>query len=305
MLLASHAAVVSLRGLEELEVAIRGEGSAALTEQLHVFCRHRGEATRDGKVLAEHGQRVDAADRRRDRQAHGVAQRFLRGDDAVACAYAVRVAVAGAHPLIEVRDKPTLDVAYIAGCLLVGMACGVAGRLFAETQNALQRLARSGSAALRIVGASLVLGVLAWAGHALSGSWVTLGPGHIATGWLLSGPHAAWLVAAILVIRTAGTLICVYGGGGGGVFTALACTGAFIGSLIALAFAGRESLVFPFIGAACFLSAGYRIPLCCMLWVGEASSDLVLTLGGSVAIAVAQVFVGDASVSEAKRETRG
>ena len=233
------------------------------------------------------------------------ATRLVPAAVASACAYGMRVAVAGAHPLVQVRELPPLDAVFIAGCLLVGILCGVGGRLFAQAQTSLQHLAKHGSAPLRVVGASIVFGALAWAGHALSGSWITLGPGHIATEWLFSGAHTAWLVAAIFVIRTAGTLVCVYGGGGGGVFTALAVTGAFIGALVSIALGREDSLVFPFVGAACFLSAGYRIPLSCMLWVGEASGDLVLTLGGTVAISVTQVFAGPTvSVSEAKRDTR-
>ena len=80
--------------------------------------------------------------------------------------------------------------------------------------------------------------------------------------------------------------------------------GVTVGSLVAQALAHGEALVFPIIGAASFLAAGYRIPLSCMLWVGEASGSLVLTLGGAIAIAVSQVCVGDASVSESKRERR-
>lgn len=226
---------------------------------------------------------------------------------ASSCAYAARVAVAGAHPLIELGDLPTPDLAYVTGFLLIGVLCGILGRAFSMAQTALQHLGRRTSPPLRVIGASLVFGALAWSGHELSGQWITLGPGHIAADWLLAGGaagHALWLVAAIFVIRTAGTLVCVYGGGGGGVFTALAVTGAFIGSLVAILLSKHEALVFPFIGAACFLSAGYRIPLSCMLWVGEASGDPALTLGGAIAIAITQVLMGDESVSEAKAEAR-
>ena len=48
---------------------------------------------------------------------------------------------------------------------------------------------------------------------------------------------------------------------------------ADIGMLVAYALGRHDTMVFPFIGAATFLAAGYRIPLSCMLWVGEASGD--------------------------------
>jgi len=236
------------------------------------------------------------------------APRLVPAAIASACSYAARVAVSGAHPLIEVRELPSLEPLFVAGCLAIGVVCGFGGRAFAWSQTQLQHLARRNHPLLRVALASLLFGLLAWAGHALAGTWISLGPGHIAADWLLGSAgavpgHAALLLVAVLLVRTAGTLICVYGGGGG-VFTALALTGAFLGELVGLALGRGGGTVFPFVGAACFLSAGYRLPLSCMLWVGEASGDVVLTLGGTVAIAVTQVCVGEWSVSEAKREMR-
>src|SRR4030095_11933463 len=106
VLLAAHGAVVTLRALEELEVPIRGEGSAAPTEDVHLFWRHRREAARNGEVLAEHGQRVDAADRRRDGEAHAVAQPFLRGADPVQD----RLTIAAEALHAEHRDAASLEL---------------------------------------------------------------------------------------------------------------------------------------------------------------------------------------------------
>ena len=156
----------------------------------------------------------------------------------------------------------------------------------------------------RAAGAGVLLALLAWAGHALSGSWITFGPGYFAADWLLAEPHPLWLLGATLLIRTAGTLTCVYGGGGGGVFTSLACTGTFIGQIVAQALGRTESHVFPFLGAACFLGSGYRIPLACMMLVCEQSRSIPVVLAGIVAVAIGQVLMGPDSVSEAKRRDR-
>lgn len=53
MLRTSDPAVVPLRRLEELEMPVRGERSAALAERLHVLGWHGREAARDSDVLAE------------------------------------------------------------------------------------------------------------------------------------------------------------------------------------------------------------------------------------------------------------
>ncbi len=151
------------------------------------------------------------------------------------------------------------DAVFVAGALLVAVACGLGARLFAWAGERLKYRAGHESPLGRATGAGVLLALLAWAGHAISGSWITFGPGYFAADWLLAGPHPLWLLGATLLIRTAGTLTCVYGGGGGGVFTSLACTGTFIGQIVAQALGRTESHVFPFLGAACFLGSGYRI----------------------------------------------
>jgi len=141
-------------------------------------------------------------------------------------------------------------------------------------------------------------------GWTLSGTWVTFGPGYVATDWLTAGPHPLWLIGAVLAVRAAGNLVCVYGGGGGGVFTSLACNGAFIGQLVAEAIGRGHAHLLALLGAACFLAAGYRLPIACMLWVGEQSGSVVVSIAGLGAIAVSQLLMGEASVSEAQTERR-
>ncbi|MBM4244476.1 MAG: hypothetical protein FJ148_11770, partial [Deltaproteobacteria bacterium] len=146
---------------------------------------------------------------------------------------------------------------------------------------------------------------LAVLGHALAGRWITFGPGYAAADWLASGEHATGLLAATLLVRTAGTLACVFGAGGGGVFTSLAVTGVFVGEIVTRALDRGESNFLPLLGGACFLAAGYRIPLAGMLMIAEASGNLTLTVIGMFAIGTGQVLMGDDSVSDAKRDTRG
>jgi CIC family chloride channel protein len=96
----------------------------------------------------------------------------------------------------------------------------------------------------------------------------------------------------------------VYGGGGGGVFTSLACCGVFVGQIVAVALGRYESHVFPFLGAACFLGAGYRLPLACMMLVLEGANSAAVAVAGLVAVAIGQTLMGRDSVSDAKHEER-
>jgi H+/Cl- antiporter ClcA len=112
------------------------------------------------------------------------------------------------------------------------------------------------------------------------------------------------LLSLVLLIRVAGTLATVYGGGGGGVFTSLACAGAFVGQIVADALGRTESQVFPFLGAVCFLGSGYRLPLACMLLVCEQSGSMKVVLAGLAAVAISQVLMGRDSVSNAQHQDR-
>jgi chloride channel protein, CIC family len=232
------------------------------------------------------------------------APRFVPCAVAASCAYAMRAWIAGARYLVTLRARPELDLRLVVGFLAVGLCCGLGARLFAWIDEALQASARRTPALPRAIGAGLVLGALAWGGHELAGEWITFGPGYIAADWLLAAPHPLWVLGLATVIRTAGTLTCVYGGGGGGVFTSLACTGAFLGQIVAVSLGATETQVLPLLGAACFLGAGYRLPIGCAMLVAEASGDLGVTVAGLCAIALAQVLMGEASVSDAKTDRR-
>lgn len=223
---------------------------------------------------------------------------------AAGAAYLTRVALVGPSHLVVLSGMPRLDAGFALACALVAIGCGAGGWLFARATDVLRKLGRQAGAVPRAAIGGLVLAALAFAGHALAGRWITFGPGYVAAGWLASGDHTVDVLAATMLIRTAGTLACVFGAGGGGVFTSLAVTGVFVGEIVMRALDRGESNFLPLLGGACFLAAGYRIPLAGMLMVAEATGSLTLTVIGLFAVATAQVMMGENSVSDAKRDTR-
>ena len=223
---------------------------------------------------------------------------------AAVAAYLVRDALIGVRPLLAVGPLPPIDATYVAACAAVAVACGLGARLFAGIEEWLRAIGRRQTRGQRAAIGGVALMGLAAAGWSLSGAWITFGPGYVAADWLTVGAHPLWLIGAVLVVRAAGNLVCVYGGGGGGVFTSLACNGAFIGQLVAEAIGRGQAHLLALLGAACFLAAGYRLPIACMLWVGEQSGSVVISIAGLAAIAVSQLLMGEASVSEAQIEGR-
>lgn len=232
------------------------------------------------------------------------APRLVPAAVAAGAAYLTRAALIGPHHLVTFSGAPVLDHVFVLGCLLVALGCGIGARLFALATEALHHLAPRIVPWRRAALGGLILAALAWSGHALAGTWITFGPGYVAAAWLEGGEHAIALLAVTMLVRTAGTLTCVFGGGGGGVFTSLAVTGVFVGEIVAQGLARSESNFFPILGAACFLAGGYRIPMAGMLFVAESTGDLVLTVLGFAAVSLVQVLMGDDSVSDAKHDTR-
>jgi CIC family chloride channel protein len=223
---------------------------------------------------------------------------------AASAAYAVRAALVGSKSLVVLADRPTFDVRLLAAILVLAIACGLGARLFAAALTALREIGHRHGAWARAATGAVVLAGLAWSGHELSGAWITFGPGYVAADWAVAAAHAPALLAVLLLIRTAGTLTCVYGGGGGGVFTSLACTGLFLSVLLERLIGVTPGGPLALIGSATFLASGYRIPLAGVLLIVEQSPDLALTVVGLLSIAVGQLVMGDASMSDAQRERR-
>lgn len=223
---------------------------------------------------------------------------------AATAAVAVRTALVGAKPLVVLHDPPPFDAPMIVGIVVLAIACGAGARLFAAALTALREIGHRHGPWARAATGSVVLAGLAWTGHALTGSWITFGPGYIAAGWAVAASHAPALLVAALLVRTAGTLTCVYGGGGGGVFTSLACTGLLVSVLFERLVGHAPGGPLALLGSATFLASGYRIPLAGMLLIAEQSGDLAITLAGVASIAIGQTVMGDASVSDAQRDVR-
>jgi CIC family chloride channel protein len=223
---------------------------------------------------------------------------------AAVCSYAARTWLIGSQSIVTLSGTPQLDLVFLLGCLLVAIACGLGARLFAMTEEVLHDLGRKQSRGARALIGGTLLALLAWSGFRVCGTWITFGSGYVAAGWLLAEPHLPALIGLSLLIRAGGNLVCVYGGGGGGVFTSLACNGAFLGEAVARLLGCDETHTLALFGAACFLGAGYRLPLACMLFVAEASGSLMLTAAGLAVVAIGQVLMGNRSVSEAQLDRR-
>jgi CBS domain-containing protein len=115
--------------------------------------------------------------------------------------------------------------------------------------------------------------------------------------WALDPHHALAPVVAVFFLRALATTATVAGGGAGGLFIPLVIQGVLVGRAVGGLFGAPDSSLFPVIGIAAFLGAGYRVPLAAVMFVAETTGRPGFVVPGLIAAAVAQLAMGRSSVS--------
>jgi CIC family chloride channel protein len=220
-----------------------------------------------------------------------------------ATSYLTYVAFYGTTPLLSGPGNPSFDARDLLGSLALGLVCGVGARLFVRLILA----AKHGSVRLhpsrRILlggGGLAAVGVISFA---LFDRQVALGPGYRAIAWSLTPERSLWLIAALFVLDAAATAFTVLGGGAGGLFIPLVTQGWLLGRFVGGALT-TSSALFPVVGAAAFLGAGYRTPIAAVMFVAESTGGPGFIVPALLATAIAQLVMGTSSISEYQRVRR-
>ena len=153
---------------------------------------------------------------------------------------------------------------------------------------------------MRIGAAGAALAGLLLTSNLVFGEGLSSGSGYRTLEWVTEPGHSITLVLALLAFRVAATSATLAGGGVGGLFVPLVIAGALIGDAGAIAI-GDTTNLFPLIGIAAFLGAGYRTPLAGVVFVAEATGRPGFIVPGLIASVAAQLVMGDVSVSPYQR----
>ena len=100
----------------------------------------------------------------------------------------------------------------------------------------------------------------------------------------------------MLGLRCVATAATVSGGGAGGLFIPLVVAGALLGQAFETVAGGAAGL-FPLIGVAAFLGAGYRVPLAAVMFVAEATGRPGFIVPALLAAVAGELVMGRASVT--------
>jgi chloride channel protein, CIC family len=224
---------------------------------------------------------------------------------AAAVSYMTYVALLGTTPLLPVRaGNPAFDLRDLGGAVLIGLLAGVGARAFAVVIKWAKRLTASVGAPVRIVLAGGAMAALFALSEGLFHEGLTLGSGYRTVAWSTDPRHGIGLVMALFLLRGVATVATVAGGGVGGLFIPLVVEGALLGRAVGGAFGTAGTSLFPVIGIAAFLGAGYRTPLAGVMFVAESTGRPGFVVPGLIAAVVAQLAMGKQSVSPYQQAAR-
>jgi CIC family chloride channel protein len=216
---------------------------------------------------------------------------------AAACGYLVFVAINGTQPLFPINGTPPFGFRELAGAAVLGLLAGVGARVFARFVAWAKTWQSRANPVVSVVAGGTTLALLVVVSRVVYGDTLTIGAGYRVIGWVVAGHHALWAVALLLVLRAIVTPATVAGGGAGGLFVPLVVLGALLGDACGVAVHEPTTSLFPVIGVAAFLGAGYRTPIAAVVFVAESTGRPGFIVPGLVAAVVAQLFMGERSVS--------
>lgn len=238
---------------------------------------------------------------RRDISRHALVPALI----ASAAAYLVFVSIVGTARLIPV-GRPELDFTNeIGGAIVLGLTAGIVARGMAR----LWRVAKTGPKRLNAT-QRLPLAIAALVGIVLLTNLivdvpVALGPGaEFAVEVVLDNEISVWVILGLFALRALATSATLAGGGVGGVFIPLAVQGLLLGRIVETIFDAPSTGLFPVVGLAAVLGAGYRTPLAAVMFVAETTGRAEFVIPALIATALAQVMMGDDSVSAGQLSAR-
>ncbi|MFL6203778.1 MAG: chloride channel protein [Acidimicrobiales bacterium] len=214
-----------------------------------------------------------------------------------AASYVTFAAIAGTEPILPIAGQPPFDLRDLGGAAVVGLVAGCLARVFLALIRHAKTFVTRTRPAVRVGAGGALLAATVLAAHAIDDSNLALGPGYDALRWAMDPDRALMAIVALGTLRAVGAAAVVGGGGTGGLFIPLVIQGAFVGRAVGGLFGADETTLFPVVGMAAFLGAGYRVPLAAVVFVAEATGRPGFVVPGLIAAVVAQLVMGRASIS--------
>ena len=217
---------------------------------------------------------------------------------AAATSYLTFVSIFGVHSYLPVPRGEVRLRDEVFGAILLGLCAGITARGLAWLWGESKHLSDRYPPAARLLAGAVVSGLAFVAARGLTGTSFTLGPGVERVAEIAVDPTIGlWVIAAAFALRALATSAALGAGGVGGVFIPLVVQGLLLGRLVESLFDGAAPGLYPVIGLAAVLGAGYRTPLAAVMFVAETTGQAQFVIPALVATAVSQAVMGERSVA--------
>lgn len=220
-----------------------------------------------------------------------------------AAGYVTYAVFFGFGRLFPIVGTASIGVDHLLGAVGLGLAAGFGARGFARCVRWAKSINARAGAPARIAVAGVVLAGLSWLTWSVFDEPLSMGPGGLAILWTTTPGRAVGLLVLLVAVRMVATTVSLVGGGAGGMFIPLFVEGWLLGAVLAVLL-HDQSLLYPAIGAAAFLGAGYRVPIAAVVFVAESTGRPGFIVPALVATAVAMLAMGSQSVTPFQRRMR-
>lgn len=193
----------------------------------------------------------------------------------------------------------------ILGAAILGLGAGFVTRALVTLWTKAKYVPDNVDTRLALPLSGLVLAATIYISHSMVDFPIGLGPGETSTVKVVLDPEVTLLsLAALFVLRAIATSATLTGGGIGGVFIPLAVQGLLLGRMVELLADATRNGMYPVVGLAAVIGAGYRTPLAAVMFVAETTGRAEFVIPALLATAVAQAVMGEKTISGAQISAR-
>ncbi|MFT4597028.1 MAG: CIC family chloride channel protein [Paracrocinitomix sp.] len=225
---------------------------------------------------------------------------------ASAASYITFVIILGPGRLLFIQPAEVPLTDEVIGAVVIGLFAGIAARGIAALFHFAKDAGKVAPISVRLPVAAASLAAAVLITDQLVDIPVTLGPGAESIVDIVLNPTiSVWVIMALFVIRAIASSVTLGAGGVGGVFIPLVVQGLLLGRIVEVIFDAPSNGLYPVIGLAAVLGAGYRTPLAAVMFVAETTGRAEFVIPALLATAVSQSLMGDVSVSTVQVDERG
>jgi CIC family chloride channel protein len=215
-----------------------------------------------------------------------------------ASSYVTFVLLVGNEPLFAQEGHGAFKVRDILLAMVLGAMCGLLAKWFVWLVKRAQHLFGLMQLWLRPVLAGLVVGTLGVLVFRAAGEPYLYGPGYRLVRHVLETGGPLSLFCFFWVAKAVASAASLAGGGVGGVFFPMAVLGALTGSAFGQAIGEPHGTLYPLVGLAAFVGAGYRTPVAAVAFVAETTGNPWVLIPAMVATVVGFLVMGSSGISD-------